>query len=125
AVDRPVVARPYRQGRADETVALRLREQGRELLARRLGLELEIEAELDLDEREPAVRLAPRDRARRRARSDDVDADSLGVIAEARQGAADEPRQHQVLRRPSVRRRQRGQSLGADASVPLDRDGVA
>ena len=101
-----------RQRRADEAVALRLREQVGDRRLVRLRLEGDVSLDRDLDEREPAVRLATRHGALRGAPERERDPCADAVEAEARQRAAGEPGEQQVLRRP------RGSSAPARTPPP-------
>ena len=100
SLDLPRVRRRRRQRRAHEAVPLGLREQLGDRLVVGLRVERDVGLERDLDEREAAVRLAPRDRPARGTARGQRDACPDAVIAEARQRAAGQPGEEEVLGRP-------------------------
>ena len=87
---------------ADEAAALGSREQLLEILASRRGGELDLEARLDLDEGVQTVLVALPDDAVSATRAGDLELGLLRVEVEARQRAADECDEHEVLRPPLV-----------------------
>jgi hypothetical protein len=100
-----VVARLGGQGRADEAVTLSLRDE----LACRLRLRVERDVDVDLDVHEcmPAVRVALRHLTARLGAPLDLDSVASSVVVEARQDAAGETGEDEMLGRPRLLLRER------------------
>src|SRR5690242_1899306 len=97
SVDGPVVVGLDGERRADEAVSLTLRDQRAQRLGIGSGLDRHIEIGADLDEREAPVLLALGDDPVCPAARHRLVAGPARVVAEAREDAAAEPRQDEML----------------------------
>src|SRR5438034_780842 len=125
SVDGPGIAWRSRERGADEAVALRLRQQREQIFAHERCTELDVERDVDLDDGISAVLVALRHDAMHGAARAHVDTCAPRVVAEAREHAANEPGEEQVLRFPGVLLRDRiAAEIAPERPVAVHRNAV-